>query len=463
MKTLPFASKNLTVSVANLAWPILIGQLAGIANPVMDTMMVSRFSATDLAALAVGASIYISIYVTLSGVMQSLTPTFGQLYGARRFQEIGQTIRQGAIWLALLLSLLGLSLLAFPAPLLSLAEAPVELSEKVTLYLRVLAISLPASLLFQIYVTLNFAIARPKMVMAIQLFGLLLKIPLNLLFVFGFMGIPAFGGPGCAIATCIIVWAMLLCGALILKTNPFYQIFDLFKEKIKWPHWPTLKDLLKLGLPLGINFFIEVTSFTFMALFIARLGIHKVAGHQIIANFSAVLYMIPLALASATSSLVAQSIGAQDIPLAKKVAFAGQCLACGIALIVSILVWTFKESIVSVYTPDPTIAANALPLLTFVCCYQVFDTIQLTSAHILRAYKVVLAPTLLYVLTLWCTGLGGGYFLAFHSQGYNIPQAITSSASFWFSNGISLVLLSIFLFSLFKWIEKKAEKNPPKL
>ena len=99
-------STHHTVDIIRLALPIWIGQLAAIANPVLDTAMVSRYSVTDLGALAVGASVYISVYVALNGVMQSLAPTFGQLYGAGKFSEMGKEARQG-VWLATFLSLAG--------------------------------------------------------------------------------------------------------------------------------------------------------------------------------------------------------------------------------------------------------------------------------------------------------------------------------------------------------------------
>lgn len=453
MKQVQPASKNLTLGIASLAWPILIGQLAAIANPVMDTIMVARASATDLAALAIGASIYISIYVALNGVMQSLMPIFGQLYGAGRFTEIGKEARQG-VWLALFLSLAGCALLSFPAPLLSIAKAPPELTGKATLYLRILAFSLPASLAFLVYNTLNTAMARPKMVMAIQVLALLLKIPLNILFIFGGIGLPAMGGPGCALATLFLAWFMLAAAVLILVFNPFYRFLHLFQMAL--PDWPSLKELLRLGLPIGMNYFIEVTAFSFMALFIARLGINIVAGHQIIANFSTVLYMLPLATASATSTLVAQSIGAGNLLLARRIAFSGQRMAACIALAVAIGIWFFKEHIIGIYTADPLIAAQAVPLLLFVCCYQLFDAIQVTSAYILRAYKVVLAPTLLYIMTLWCVGLGGGYLLAFHLSTFDLPARIRGAGSFWFSNGISLTLLACCLFLLLKKVERQA-------
>lgn len=451
-------STHHTVDIIRLALPIWIGQLAAIANPVLDTAMVSRYSVTDLGALAVGASVYISVYVALNGVMQSLAPTFGQLYGAGKFSEMGKEARQG-VWLAIFLSLAGSGLLCFPQPLLAIADASPEVTEKATYYLLILAFSLPASLNFLVYNTLNNAMARPKMVMAIQVTGLLLKIPLNTLFIFGGMGIPEFGGPGCALATFVIVWLELTIGWLILRFNPFYKILHLFGNGITGPHWKSLKALLALGIPIGLNYFIEVTSFTFMALFIARLGVNAVAGHQIVANFSGVLYMLPLSLASATGTLVAQSIGARQPDRARDISSSGIRLSAILAIIVAVTVWLAKDRIIRLYTASAIVAANASPLFLFLCSLLFFDAIQVTSSYVLRAYKVVLAPTLLYVLTLWCIGLGCGYTFAFGLVPSLIPSRITGSSGFWFSNCISLVILSVGMSILLRRTEKQAWKH----
>ena len=105
-----------------LAGPLLVGQLAVIAFGVLDTAMVARYSATDLAALAMAGAIFISIYVGLTGVVSALAPIAGQLFGALRLPEIGEEVRQ-AWWLSLGLSLLGIIILINPEPLLSIAES----------------------------------------------------------------------------------------------------------------------------------------------------------------------------------------------------------------------------------------------------------------------------------------------------------------------------------------------------
>lgn len=447
-------SGNHTLRIAALAWPILVGQLAVIANGVIDTAMTSRFSATDLAALALGASIYISIFVGLNGVLAAMGPIIGQLYGAQRFAAIGAELKQGA-WLALFLTIAGCLLLVYPQPLLSLAHASTELEQKATLYLRILALALPATLGFRFYASLNTAIGRPKMVMALQIGALALKIPLNALFIFGGIGLPAMGGPGCALATAVIAWLTFFVGIVILRKGAIYRRFELFGSGFVAPKWKSLRELLRLGIPMGMSYLIEVTAFTFMALFIARLGATAVAGHQITANFGTVLYMLPLAIASATGTLVAQALGAQQPDTARRIGFAGIRLAAIASVTIGCIVWLARELIVRAYTPNADIMAAALPLFVFIAFYQLFDSIQVTTAFVLRAYKVAIVPTLMYAVALWGLGLGGGYLLGFDPFGV-APSVLTGAAGFWMGNSASLGLVAAGLLWYLRIVQRGA-------
>ena len=424
----------------SLAWPILIGQLAVIANGVIDTAMTSRFSAIDLAALALGASIYISVFVGASGVLQALAPVIGQLFGARDVAAIGVEVKQGA-WLALMLTLIGSVIMAFPQPFLNIARASPELTAKATLYLQVLALALPATLGFKVFAALTTAVARPKPLMVLQIVALLLKIPLNALFIFGAFGIPAFGGPGCAIATTVLAWLSLLAAWLILRHAPFYRPFRIFGSGFVAPAWHAQRALLSLGVPMGLSYLIEVTAFTFMALFIARLGEVAVAGHQIASNFGTVLYMVPLSIASATGTLVAQAIGARDMAQARRIGNTGIALAALVSLAVGTLVWLTRASIVRAYTPDLQIIAAATPLFVFIGFYQVFDAVQVSAAFILRAYRVALVPTIIYAVALWGVGLGGGYVLGFDTVG-GVPPTLQGATGFWFGNSASIAVVA---------------------
>ncbi len=453
------SASSFTSRVAALAWPILVGQLAVIMNGVADTMMTARHSAADLAALGLGASVYISIFVGLSGVMAALSPVIGQLYGAKKFPAIGAEVRQG-VWLALFLSVAGSVLLLFPDFLLDIAQAPPALADKVREYLALLALALPATLGFRVYASLNNAISRPRMVMAIQVGALLLvKVPLNAVFVFGIAGLPALGAPGCAVATGIAAWLALAAGWLVLRRSATYRLFELFGQGLGRPSWAAQSALLRLGVPMGLSYLIEVTAFTFMALFIARLGSETLAAHQVTANFGTVLYMLPLSIASATGTLVAQEIGAGRLQAARAAGDAGIRLGVVLAVALGTLVWFARADIIGLYTPDQSVAAAAMPLFFFIGFYQLFDAVQVGAAFVLRAYKVATVPTLMYAVALWGIGLGGGYLLGFDMLG-GTPPLLQGAAGFWLGNSASLGLVGVALLWYLRRVQRlRAEEE----
>ena len=148
-----------------MAWPVLIGQLAVLGFSTVDTILVARFAANDLAALSIGMAVYITIFIGFMGMVLAISPVAGQLFGAGKLHAAGLQVHQ-AIWLALALALVGSTLLLFPGPFLALARTGPDVTEKVRGYLMALAFSLPASLLFTVYRGFNTAVSRPKAVMA---------------------------------------------------------------------------------------------------------------------------------------------------------------------------------------------------------------------------------------------------------------------------------------------------------
>jgi len=439
--------------IAALAWPVLIGQLAIIAFSVIDTAMVGRYSALDLAALGLGASIYISVFIGLTGILTALQPIAAQLYGAGHHAQIGEEVRQG-LWLALALTIIGFIILYFPAPLLDLAHAHGALRVQTLRYLQLLSFGLPASLIFRLYSSLANALGRPRLVMAMQLGALALKVPLNAWMIFGGLGLPALGGPGCALASTAINW---LCAALALLALARLKVFGALQvfRHFSWPRWSYQKEQLRLGLPIGLSYLIEVTTYTFMALFIARFGATTLAGHQIASNLGAVIYMTPLSIGIATSTLVAQSLGAQRTEHARRLAHHGILLSCALACVYCVAVFTLRAFIIRGYTPDPGVAAAAMPLVMIVAGYHLFDALQVTCAFVLRAYKVVVAPTVIYALALWGVGLGGGYLLGFDVGGL-APSWASGARGFWLASAASLMIAGA---GLLGWLSRISRRD----
>ncbi len=438
--------------IAPLAWPVFVGQLSVLAFSTIDTLLVARASAADLAALAVGAAAYITVFIGFMGVLLALAPIVGQLHGAGRAQEAGHQVRQ-ALWLAAALAMLGSTTLAFPQPFLALAHAGPEVASKVRGYLLALALSLPASLLFTVYRGFNVAVSRPKAVMALQVAGLALKLPLSSLLVFGLpaIGLPALGVVGCGVATCVAMWAQTLAAAAVVRRDPFYAPFDLVGRGPLRPDWQALRQHLRLGLPMGASILVEVTGFAFMAIFIARLGTTPVAGHQLAVNIVSILFMMPLALANATSTLVALCIGAGRAAEARRLGWHGLVMGCCLAALMGSAVFLARRPLLGLYSSDAAVIAAALPLVAWVAVFHVADAAQTIAAFVLRAYKIAAVPVLIYVTAMWGVGLGGGYLLAFDVPG-GVPAALQGARGFWIASTSGLVLAAAALGGFMVWL-----------
>lgn len=422
--------------IAPLAWPVFVGQVAVLAFSTIDTVMVARVSALDLATLAIGAAAYISVFVGLMGVVLAIGPIAGQLFGAGRLDESGHQAKQ-AIWLGIALAVPGCALLLLPEPFLALAQAGPEVGAKVRLYLAGLAFALPPALVFTAYRGFNIAVSRPKAVMLLQLLALALKVPVNALLVFGLdattpfgaVHVPGFGAAGCGFATAIVMWCQLGAALWVLKRDPFYAPFSLDRG-IGRPDGASLRALLRLGVPMGLSILVEVTGFTFMAFFVSRTGQNAVAGHQIAANMVSMMFMLPLSIANATSTLVAQRVGAGDAADARHVGWAGLEIGVLIAAVLGAAIFVLREQVLGLYTGNPVIVAAALPLLAWVALFHIADAGQTVSAFVLRAYRIATVPVIVYVLAVWGIGLGGGYVMAFDLLGIS-PAWMQGARGFW--------------------------------
>jgi multidrug resistance protein, MATE family len=442
-----------------LAWPVFIAQLAVIAFGTVDTLLVARYASLDLAALAVGSAAYITVFIGFMGVVVAAGPIVGQFFGAMKLHEAGHQLHQAA-WVALGLALVGSTLLAFPWPFLALSQATPEVEAKVRQYLLALAFALPAALLFAAYRGFNNAVSRPKAVMVIQLAGLGLKLPLSAALIFGVpgLGIPELGVQGCGIATALAVWLQVGAGLWVLGRDRFYAPFALRGAGLRRPDRQAIGAQLRLGVPMGLSILIEVTGFAFMAIFIVRLGATPVAGHQLAANLVSVLFMLPLALANATATLVAQRIGARDLFSARRIGWHGLQIAVCLAAVVGALIYALRHSVLRLYTDDAAVIAATLPLLAWVALFHTADAAQCVAAFVLRAYRIATLPMLIFAVSLWGVGLGGGYVLAFDLSGHT-PRELLGARGFWVASTAGLVLAALGLSGLLLLVLRRQSRR----
>jgi MATE family multidrug resistance protein len=209
---------------------------------------------------------------------------------------------------------------------------------------------------------------------------------------------------------------------------------------------------------MGGSILVEVTGFSFMAFFISRLGATPVAGHQIAINLVSMMFMMPLAIGNASSTLVAQRIGAEDLRDARRLGWHGLELATLIAAAMGAAVYVLREDILTIYTRDATIIAAALPLLTWVAVFHVADAAQTVAAFVLRAWRVVTVPMLIYVLAIWGVGLGGGYLVAFDTFGWS-PATLLGAQGFWSAATVGLVVAGSGMSAFLLWMLRNQRRS----
>jgi multidrug resistance protein, MATE family len=437
-------------TIGRHAATVLVGQLAVMAFGITDTIVAGRYSEAALAALSVGSAIYISVYVALMGVMQALLPIWAELHGARQPIAVGRSVRQ-ALYLCAFTIVAGVAALLFPGPLLRWTGVPVALQGDVERYLAVLALALAPALLFRLYSTLNQSLGKPLLVTWLQIGSLFIKVPLSIAFAFGgsFAGVtlPAQGAVGCAWATLVVNYAMLAVAAWLLRTQPLYTPYRIW-QRPEPPDWAQIRHFARIGVPGGLAIMVEVTSFTLMALFIARMGTQAAASHQIASNLAAVLYMVPLSLSIATSARVSFWLGAGDPTQARRVVRTGFILTVGAAVLLAGVLLMLRQPLAAIYTPGSAVAALAATLLVWVAVYHLADAVQALCVFVLRCYRVTFAPLLVYSVLLWGLGLAGGYVLAYDST--LLGPLRLSPAAFWVSSVVALWLTAA-IFVVILW------------
>ncbi|GAB3665944.1 MATE family efflux transporter [Ramlibacter alkalitolerans] len=427
--------------IARHAGTVLAGQLATMAFGITDTIVAGRYSQQALAALSVGSAVYITVFVALMGVLQALLPIWAELHGGRRHEEVGRSVRQ-ALYLAVLASVAGVFGLLFPNTLLQGTEVPPALQDDVRQYLSVLALALPPALLFRMYSTLNQSLGHPQLVTWLQLASMLVKVPLTIWFAFGGAGVPAMGAVGCAWATVVVNYLFVAIALWMVRTSALYAPYAVWRPP-EPPHWRTIAEFARLGIPAGLAIMVEVTSFTLMSLFIARQGTLASAAHQIAANLAAVMYMVPLSIAIATSARVSYWLGAGEAKKARGSIRTGFRIGLTLAVVMGCAMMLARSGLASLYSSDRQVAAVATGLLAWVAVYHFGDAMQALCVFMLRSYRVTVAPLVAYCILLWGVGVLGGYQLAY--RGVGTWPALQSPAAFWIGSSFALAVLAIVL------------------
>jgi MATE family multidrug resistance protein len=289
------------------------------------------------------------------------------------------------------------------------------------------------------------SVNQTKPLMVIALMALALNIFINWLLVFGNLGFPRLGGLGCAWATLLCVWFDLVAMVWWVRRSPAYRSTQPFTG-FEGPRWPEIRQLLRLGAPIGVTYFAETSAFSLIALLVAGFGTAQVAAHQIALNFASLVFMVPMSLGLALLTRVGQALGAQDPAEARFRAWVGVAMALLVATVSAVLIAFSTAQIAAAYTSDAAVAALAAQLLVFAALFQLPDAIQVAASCAIRAYKVTRTPMVIHLAAFWglCLPLGCVLGLAPGWLPWHPSQAM-GAQGFWIAlvAGLSIAALGL--------------------
>ena len=427
--------KQETRTLFNLMWPILITQVAQAGFGLIDTVMAGRLSPTDLAVVAVGVGLWLPVVLFMAGVMIATTPLVAKAKGAGQSSQV-PWITQQALYLALLLGLAGFAMLQLAPLSFDLLDVPQHLQAKAGFFLHAIAFGMPAVTLYATLRGYTEALGHPRPVTVISLLGLLGIIPLNYVFMNGLFGLPKLGGAGCGIATACIQWLMLIALVIYLHYAKTYQHIKIFQRFSRFNR-AMVQRIFKLGAPIGMAIFFEVSLFSIAAIILSPLGEVVVSAHQIALSVPSVFFMLPLALGMALTIRVGQLYGEQNWTALRQVQRLGFLFATLMACSTMLIMWLFRQQITAFYSTDIQVQTAATSLLLFALIYQLSDAWQVAAAGCLRGMQDTQGPMWITLLSYWGIALPLGILLS-----RMLPYG---AAGFWTGLVIGLTIAAILL------------------
>ncbi|WP_301151393.1 NorM family multidrug efflux MATE transporter [Metapseudomonas otitidis] len=414
---MPASLRPELLAILRLAGPLIAAQLANVLMVFTDTVMMGLLGPAELAAGGLGAASYSFVSIFCVGVIAAVGNLVAIRHGAGDVAGAAR-LTQAGMWLGWGLALAAGLLLWNLAPLLRVFGQEAHNIEGAMQFLSTLVFALPGYMTFMALRGFTSAIGRPGPVMAISIGGALANFALNYALIHGWFGLPRLGLAGIGLITALVMTAMALLLAWHVTRHPAYAAYSL-RHGLLQPRLDDLRELLRLGLPIGGTYAVESGLFAFAALCMGALGSQALAAHQVAIMSVYVAFMVPVGISYAVTFRIGQHFGAGRLEDARRAGRLGIGLGAGCMLSFAALFWLAPEWVVGLFLERgnaefEAVVQMAVGLLAIAAWFELFDGIQTIAMGAIRGLKDAKTTFLVGLGCYWLVGAPAAWLLAFH-------------------------------------------------
>ena len=394
-----------------LAIPLMLAQVGQILIHLVDAMMVGRLGVTPVAAGGFASNLVNFPMIIGLGLCTSVQILVAQSFGRKDLEKSFSVLKHG-IWSACAYALI-LAFVIIPIlPLFYKFGQPAHVVAEAEGYVVLLVWSILPILFYQCLRNFYDAQNRAWIPFAVFSIGFILNVILNWLLIYGNWGFPQMGLNGAGVSTFFsrLAMALILLGLLfyhfpILKTKSLRKLVDF--------HYPTLLNILALGIPTGLQIMASFGFIAFGTIMIGWLGAPSIAANHIALQWIALVFMVPLGLSFATTIRIGAAYGKESVNEIYMISRSSLINAALFMAVFAMITFTFRYAIPRIFISETEVIAIAAQLLMVAALSQVLDGIQINAMGALRGLSDVNVPTVIVYFTSWVIGFPACYFLAF--------------------------------------------------
>jgi MATE family multidrug resistance protein len=419
-------------ALMKVSLPLIAMQLSQFGLVTTDVIMVGALGEKPLAATSIGAVMFYIAWLSGYGPVMAVSPVVSHILGANPndFANTRMAVRMG-LWAVAIVSPPLIALLALSRPVLLALGQPEEVVDMAMPWISIVACGLPFTLGFGVLRNFASATGRQNEVLGISVATLLVNIALNYMLIYGKLGAPALGITGAAIATAASYAFAFFSMLGLLAFAPHFKSYRLLQD-IRQPDWARLRELFRLGVPMGMSMIFESMLFNAATLMMGTFGATTLAAHQIAMNLAGLAFMIPLGIGLGATVRVGLAKGAGDAVAARRAGQTAIFCSAAVAILFTVIMFAIPGALVGIYLPAgeaEEVRRLAGQFLVFAAFFHLFDALQVTGQLALRGLKDADVPMWIAAVSYWFVGFAVAWVLAFWLgwQGVGVWTGLTAS------------------------------------